>query len=194
MIAVCATTGPAARAKPEARLEAMKPRRVNGTFGRRLSRCGSSNLARSFILPPFGACGGLGSAAVNRYSPMFIPPWLAPARRRSEGAASPAARQHARHPEGEDREERGRDDEPVTPHFLLPALGFGTLFRHQLREPLGGTRLGPLRRLPLPRCGGGRPPGARCCAAPPPRLRPPPGRPRRGGPPPPPGFFFFLRH
>src|SRR5258706_255711 len=157
MIAVCATTGPAARAKPEARLEAMKPRRVNGTFGRRLSRCGSSNLARSFILPPFGACGGLGSAAENRYSPMFISPWLAPARRRSEGAASPAARQHARHPEGQDREDHGRDDDPVTPHFLLPALGFGTLFRHQLREPLGGAPLRALRRLPLPRWRGGAP-------------------------------------
>src|SRR5258708_6735814 len=150
MIAVCATTGPAAR------LEAMKPRRVNGTFGRRLSRCGSSNLARSFILPPFGACGGLGSAAVNRYSPMFIPPWLAPARRRSEGAASPTARQHARHPEGEDREDRGRDDDPVTPHFLLPALGFGTLFRHQLPEPLRGTRLGPRPRPRRPPVGRGR--------------------------------------
>src|SRR5260221_12104911 len=148
MIAVCATTGPAARAKPEARLEAMKPRRVNGTFGRRLSRCGSSNLARSFILPPFGACGGLGSAAVNRYSPMCIPPWLAPARRRSEGAASPAARQHARHPEGEDREDRGRDDDPVTPHFLLPALGLVTPFRHQLHAPLGGTPPAGPPRLP----------------------------------------------
>src|SRR2546422_9921120 len=71
MIAVCATTGPAASAKPEARLEAMKPRRVNGTFGRRLSRWGSSNWARSFIHPPFLVCRE--SAAVNRYARLFIP-------------------------------------------------------------------------------------------------------------------------
>src|SRR3989442_11827522 len=104
MIAVCAATGPAASANPEARLEAMKPRRVNGTFGRRLSRWGSSNWARSFILPPWGALGFGKSRGCKQ---IFSDVHSLAASSREPPSGSAAARKHAHQPEREGREDSG---------------------------------------------------------------------------------------
>src|SRR2546427_2365846 len=140
MIAVCATTGPAASAKLVARLEAIKPRRVNGTLGKRLSRWGSSNWARSFILPPF--LGVRESAAVNRYSRSFIPPWLV-----SAVGILAASRKHAHQPQREGREDGGRPDQSVAAHPLLSACGFGAFLGHQLRHSFDQVGLSRRARL-----------------------------------------------
>src|SRR5882672_7524208 len=131
-IMVCAHTGPAASAKPEAMLLAMKPRRVNGTLGSRLSRWGSSNLALSFIFSPLrGVLGWERGGILSREHAFLL----------GHDVPSAAAR-GAQDPEGEDREDRAGNADPVAPHLFLPELGFGALLGHELGEAFGRSRGG----------------------------------------------------